>query len=329
MKQAAVAIAVFAALASGSTMAATVYKADGTELKVGGRMEFRGDFNGSTNGQEIEGTMENKSRMRLNVKGETELTDQLKGFAVWEAQQGVNSSADNDEESDFDQRYMYVGMKGNFGAVSFGRQDSAGVQISNMSDIATFTGDQKAFINSGDEQVNNTIAYGYEFDAVSLKASYIAGEDKDTDGFGLSAIYNTPFGLDLGLGYSANDNGEGNGSADQVIAGLGYTIDQLYLAATYTTGDLDDDANQEFDGVELVAQYKLTKEFRMIAAYQKQTEETNGVDVDTADFFELTGRYDFNKNFRGYLSYMLNNLDEEDTGYDINDTVRLGLRYDF
>lgn len=30
----------------------------------------------------------------------------------------------------------------------------------------------------------------------------------------------TPFGLNIELGYSANDNGVGLGSADQIIAGL-------------------------------------------------------------------------------------------------------------
>ncbi len=55
-----------AALVSGSSLAATVYSSDGTELKIGGRAEFRGDFIGS-GGKEIGGTMKNKSRVRLNV----------------------------------------------------------------------------------------------------------------------------------------------------------------------------------------------------------------------------------------------------------------------
>ena len=228
MKKAVLASAVVAALVSGSSLAATVYSSDGTELKIGGRAEFRGDFIGS-GGKEIDGTMKNKSRVRLNVGGTTEITSDLSGFGFYEAEQGVNSSADNDETDNFKQRYMYAGLQGNFGAVSVGRQDTAAAQISEMSDVTIYSGDQKAFINAGDEQINNTFVYAYDADALSLKASLIAGEDKDTDGYGISGIYTLPMGLGFGLGYSGNDNGAGNGSATAVIAGINYKMDALYL----------------------------------------------------------------------------------------------------
>ncbi|MVD32243.1 porin, partial [Vibrio cholerae] len=95
------------------------------------------------------------------------------------------------------------------------------------------------------------------------------------------------------------------------------------------TGDKDDKADTEFTGIEVSAQYKITKEFRLIAAYQNQEEETKNVTKDKADFFELTGRYDFTKNFRSYLAYKANGLDDKDAGYKVEDTIRLGLRYDF
>ncbi|EOW9248458.1 porin [Vibrio paracholerae] len=336
MKKAAIAVAVLSAVVSGSTLAATVYDAEGTSLKVGGRLEFRGDFNGKDDsskedGKEIEGTMLNKSRVRLNVAGETDIGAGMKGFGFWEAEQKVKSTAGSksEKETTFEQRYMYVGMKGDFGSLSFGRQDTAGVQISNLSDIGTFTGNQKAFINAGNEQINNTIAYGYDFESFKLKASYIADDEKNSDGYAISGIYSTPVGLDIGLGYAANDLGTDKGSADQIIAGLGYTVGDLYFGATYTTGDKDDKADTEFTGIEVSAQYKITKQFRLIAAYQNQEEETKNVTKDTADFFELTGRYDFTKNFRSYLAYKANGLDEKDTGYKVEDTIRLGLRYDF
>lgn len=334
MKKAVLASAVVAALVSGSSLAATVYSSDGTELKIGGRAEFRGDFIGS-GGAEIDGSMKNKSRVRLNVGGNTEINDSLSGFGFYEAEQGVNSSADNDETDNFKQRYMYAGFEGGFGAVSVGRQDTAAAQISEMSDVTIFSGDQKAFINAGDEQVNNTFVYAYDADALSLKASLIAGEDKDTNGYGVSGIYTLPMGLGFGLGYSGNDNGAGNGSATAVIAGINYKMDALYLGATYTMGDLDDKANTEFSGVEIAAKYKLTSQFELAALYQKQEEDASqNVTVDTADFFEFTGTYKFNKSIRTYIAYQLNNLDEvkdATTGLTTQgeDTLRLGVRYDF
>lgn len=67
MKKAALTTAILTALVSAPSFAATVYKNDGTELKVGGRVEFRGDFIGS-DGAEVEGSMEDQSRARLNLK---------------------------------------------------------------------------------------------------------------------------------------------------------------------------------------------------------------------------------------------------------------------
>ncbi|PMJ98716.1 porin [Vibrio sp. 10N.261.55.A7] len=333
MKKAVVASAVLSALVSGSALAANVYSADGTELSIGGRAEFRGDFGAEDSGKEIDGTMLNKTRFRLNVSGSSEITDTLSGFGTFEAEQRLESTSDQSRNDDFRQRYMFVGLKGELGAFSVGRQNTAGVQISDMSDISTFSGDQKAFINAGNEQINNTFLYGYKNDAVSVQGSFIAGTDKNTDGMGVSGIYSLPIGLDLGLGYAAGDNGEGAGSSNQIIGGASYTLDALYLAATYTMGEFDDKTKEEFTGLELAGQYKLTSQFRLIAAYQKQDtkDKVSNSKETTSDFFELTGRYDFNKSIRTYASYKLNNLDNKDTSYnaDAKDTIRLGLRYDF
>lgn len=110
MKMAAIATAITTALVSGSALAAEVYNSDGTSLSVGGRAEFRGDFQGTADGNELGGTMDNKSRFRLNLGGETQITNDLKGIAFYEAEQTVNNSGSNDQNPTFKQRYMYAGL---------------------------------------------------------------------------------------------------------------------------------------------------------------------------------------------------------------------------
>ena len=238
-----------------------------------------------------------------------------------------NHLSDNAQESNFKQRYMYAGLKGNWGALSFGRQNTAGVQISDMSDIATFTGAQKSFISSGDEQVNNTIAYGVQVGGANVQASYILGEEDNSDGYGVSVLYSFPMGVGIALGYSANDVHEDD-DQDQIIAGVNYTRGGLYTALTYTNGSYNDE--DDFNGTEFAVKYKFHNNFMLIGAYQNQ--EIGG--DKTADFFEATAAYDFADNVYGYLSYMNNRLDAGD-GYgdirtvDAEDTVRLGLRYTF
>ncbi|MGV2987707.1 porin [Vibrio sp. E150_011] len=345
MKKAVLASAVVAVMASGSALAAEVYNSDGTSLKIGGRAEFRGDFIGN-GGQEIDGTMANKSRFRINVGGETQISDNLTGFGFYEAEQGVNSSGDNDATTSIKQRYMYAGIGTQFGDISFGKQDTAGVQISQMSDDGQiWTGAQKTFIAAGDEQANNAIAYSNLFaDVFSLKASVIAAEEKNENGYGISGIYSTPIGLDIGLGYAQNDFNEvklagttitDEGDANQFIGGLAYSIASLTVGGTYTQGTYNFDAFSEsvdFSGVELSGTYKFDNGFRIMAAYQKQELKDDGDKFTLNDFFELTGQYHFNKSLRTYLSYKLDNRSADEVsnnGNSADDTVRLGLRYDF
>ncbi|WP_299130255.1 porin [uncultured Vibrio sp.] len=328
-----IALAVAATVSAGAN-AANVYSQDGTELNVGGRAEFRGDFIGDNgNGKEVEGTMANNSRFRLNVGGTTEINESLSGFGFYEAEQTVNSSSDNTANEDFKQRYMFAGLQGDFGAVSFGRQDTAAVQISQMSDVTTFTGAQKEFISAGNEQINNTILYTGEFDALTVKASFVAGEEKDTDAYGVSGIYTLPMGLGFGLGYSAGDNGDavGAGSGNAIIAGVNYTLDSLYLAGTYTTGETNDKTSSDFNGMEFAATYGFGNGFTLMGAYQKTEEDSLlGKSQDKSDFFEITGDYAFNNNMNAYVAYMLNNMDESTNGAkDAEDTLRLGLKYSF
>ncbi|MBY6198326.1 porin [Vibrio hangzhouensis] len=341
MKKAVVTSAVFSALMSGLVSAAEVYSNNGTSLEVGGRMEFRGDFAGKDNGEKIDGTMQNKSRARLTIQGKTQLSDNLTGFGKYEVEHSVVDAAKKDDGKDdgtFKQRYMFAGLDTQFGAVSFGKQDTAGVIISQMSDNGQiYTGAQKEFINAGNEQVNNVVKYSGEFiDALTVEASAILGSGKNENGAGIAAKYTMPFGLSVGLGFAQNGNGQtnnvDNGNAKQTIAGLGYEIAGLELGATYTQGDLDDKQNTKFKGTELSAAYNIVGGFSVLAAYQNTEKDIVATtEKKKTDFYELTGQYKFNSNLRSYLAFKLNNLKKGDNGlnYDAEDSVRLGVRYDF
>ncbi|GAK87360.1 putative outer membrane protein [Vibrio ponticus] len=170
MKHAAVALAVLAGLTSGSALAAKVYSSEGTELKVGGRVEFRGDFIGNSDGAEIEGTMADSTRARLNLKGKSEINESMTAFAVYEAEQDTGTST-------FDNRYMYAGVDFGGQAVSFGRQDMAAVIVSDFTDITEFSGVQQVIRPAKDKR-DSVFAYRLEADALQVQATYQAQEAK-------------------------------------------------------------------------------------------------------------------------------------------------------
>ncbi len=303
MKKLVIVSAVLSALVSGSALAANVYSADGTEISIGGRAEFRGDFTDA-----VEGTMQDNSRARLNVKGSTQISDGLSAFGVYEAEHETGSQ-------EFSNRYLYAGVDTNTGTFSVGRQDMAAVLITNMTDITEFSGVQQ-YIAAGSDKEDSVFAYRGSFESLQLEATYQASDAKDDDAFSFAGFYSLPMGLDLGLAYSADD-----ADANQVLVGLGYTSPDLYVGVTYSTGDKEQSA--EFTVQELSASYKFTSEFSVAANYSFAEQEEANVTSDEVDQFELAAYYMFNDNFRVYASYKFDQI------MDADDVLRLAAHFGF
>ncbi|MCP4324225.1 MAG: porin, partial [Alteromonadales bacterium] len=210
MKKTLLATAILSGLVSLTAGAATVYDQDGTTLKVGGRVEVRGLFADS-----VEGTMEDKSRARINFGGETQISENLTGFGFVEYEISPNAKGTVDEPiidtnevelgEDTDSgyylknRYLFAGIGTQIGDFSYGKQDTANVQISDFSDISsTHSGLQGAIDASSSKQSNVFLYSGTFADALTVQVDYQAAEEKDMDTFAISAAYAFDFGLGLG-----------------------------------------------------------------------------------------------------------------------------------
>jgi outer membrane porin protein LC len=307
MKKTLLATLILSSFISGAVSAATVYDKEDTKLSIGGRAEVRALFSDA-----VDGSMLDKSRARINFKGETKIAENLTGFAFMEYE--IKPGGEEVKN-----RYLFAGIGTQAGDFSYGRQNSASVQISNITDIASVhSGVQQVIDAASDKEDNNFVFANNSIQGLALKANYIANGDNDKadstpeDAFGLSALYSMDMGLDLGVSYADQDK------ENQITLGAGYTFENLYLAATYAMGSVD--TNDDFTSLEVAAQYKFTKEFRMIAMYGLADEDVAG---DTEDFAALEGQYRFNDSLRTYASYKLNNI----TGGD--DELIAGLRYNF
>ncbi|MFT6347158.1 MAG: putative porin [Psychromonas sp.] len=306
MKKTLLATLILSSFISGAVSAATVYDKEDTKLSIGGRAEVRALFSDA-----VDGSMLDKSRARINFKGETKIAENLTGFAFMEYE--IKPGGEEVKN-----RYLFAGIGTQAGDFSYGRQNSASVQISNITDIASaHSGVQQVIDAASDKQDNNFVFANNSIQGLALKANYIANgsetvDDAAEDSFGLSALYSMDMGLDLGVSYADQDK------ENQITLGAGYTFENLYLAATYAMGSVD--TNDDFTSLEVAAQYKFTKEFRMIAMYGLADEDVAG---DTEDFAALEGQYRFNDSLRTYASYKLNNI----TGGD--DELIAGLRYNF
>jgi predicted porin len=324
MKKTLLATAILAGLVSTTAQSVTVYDKDGTTLSVGGRAEVRAEFIDTEYTEENDagveevkdGSIDDKSRARINFGGETQLTDKLTGFGFMEYEIKPDAGSD----SNVTNRYLFAGIGTEVGKFSYGKQDTANVQISDMTDIASYHSGEQQILDASSERQENNFLYSATFDAVTVQADYVASSEEDNDSYGISALYNSGFGLDLGASYSDSNTDE-----NQVTLGAGYTMNDLYVAVTYAMGDLNEE--DDFNSLEAAIQYKFTKEFRMIGIIGQQEQ----ADVDTVDYYAIEAQYRFNSAIRTYVSYQLNQLDDADDSLldESEDSLVAGIRYDF
>ncbi|NOH95734.1 porin [Vibrio sp. 99-70-13A1] len=308
MKKAAIATAIVSALVSGSSLAATVYDKEGTTLSIGGRAEAR--FNISDNNETVDNSsFKDKSRARVNLKGKTQVTDGLYGFGKYEAE--------FDGASDLSNRYFFAGIGTDIGEFSYGKQDSAQVMLTDVTDtMATFGADAADIVSGNKDKRENNFLYSGKFDQFKVKANYIAANEKDSDSYGIAGMFSLDIGLDLGLGYVSQDNGQY--SDDQINLVAQYSMDAFSVGGLYTMGSV---ADEDITGYELSAKFKANKKLALVGVYNFS--ENDDTSTELANNFAIEAVYKFNGHIRTYAGYKFEQLDNKD------DQLQAGIRYDF
>lgn len=328
MKKTLIALSVSAAAMATGVNAAEIYNQDGASFEIGGRAEARLSMK--------DGDVADKSRARVNVLGKQAITDELYGVGFWE---GEFTSADEDAKNDgLDTRYVYAGLGGAFGEVTYGKNDGALGIVTDFTDIMAYHGNSAADKLEAADRSSNMVSYKGQFDNLSLKASYRFADrdetgteytDNGNDGYSLAATYAVAdTGLDLGAGYADQDE------ANEYMLAASYTMNNLYFAGVFTDGEKAA-KNGDYTGYELAGAYTMGQ---TVFSSTYNNAETNN--ETSANNFAVDATYYFKPNFRGYVSYNFNLIDAGDklgavggnkaaTKIDAEDEVALGLRYDF
>ncbi len=332
MKKTLIALAVAGAAVATGANANELYNQDGTTLEMGGRAEARLSFK--------DAKADDASRVRLNFLGKTAINDNLYGVGFYEAEYKTNDRATNaDGESvdgnSIEHRYLYAGVGGKFGEVTYGKTSGALGVITDFTDIMAYHGNSAAEKLGVADRVDDMIAYQGQFDNLGVKASYRLADrtedavndeysDNGDSGFSLSAIYAFgDSGFKLGGGYAdeASDN--------EFMVAASYAFSDFYVAGTFTSGEM---YSEDYTGFEVAASYTLGKAVFSTTYNNAEldNDDTNSRELK-ADNFAIDATYYFKPNFRTYISYNLNLLDAEDAGSNraAEDEAVLGMRYDF
>ncbi|EKO3686421.1 porin [Vibrio metschnikovii] len=334
MNKTLIALAVSAAAMTAGVNAGEIYNQDGTSLALGGRAEARLSLK--------DGKAEDASRVRINVLGKTQINDSLYGLGFYEGEFTTSDNGDIDSGSNnLTNRYAFAGIGGDFGLVTYGKNDGALGVITDFTDIMAYHGNKAAYKLTVADRADNMLTYAGQFDDLAVKASYRFADrtdgtdgtnsmtdnykDNGEDGYSLSAIYAfADTGFAVGAGYADQNK------ADQWMLAASYAINDLYFAGTYVDGQDKSGADKEdFTGYELAAKYTMQQTV-FTTSYNYLKSKEAGVKEDLADSIAIDATYFFKPNFRSYISYNFNLLDSDKVGkMNAEDELALGLRYDF
>ncbi|MCW2254675.1 outer membrane pore protein F [Providencia alcalifaciens] len=365
MKRNILAIAIPALLAAGAANSAEVYNKDGNKLDVYGKVDVRhyfADGKGSNGTHSEDG---DDSRVRLGLKGDTQITDQLTGFGRFEWETKTNKTENNNDNKN---RLAYAGLKfADFGSIDYGRNYGVIYDTNVWTDVLPLWGaDTMAQTDTYMTERNrnlltyrNNDLFGY-VDGLSFALQY-QGKNTETnksgssdvyknngDGYGFSTAYDLGWGVTLGGGYSnssrtsvqkeySSNNLNATGKrAEAWNVGGKFDANNLYLAAMYgetrntTHFGEDDTIAKKTQNVELVGQYLFDFGLKPSVAYiQSKGKDLRGGygNEDLVKYVSLGSYYYFNKNMSAVVDYKINLLKNNDFTNDsgINTDNVVGL----
>ncbi|MGR5299149.1 porin [Vibrio mediterranei] len=325
-------ILAIAVMAASGANAAEIISQDGMTLSVGGRVEARADVMNSeskvanTETQDVS----DQSRARLNIDAKKDLGDGLFVHGFFENQY---TKAGLDET-----RHLYVGGGSDKYELRYGKTDGSLGQVTDIVDFFdTYSGQSQAKLKTADRAANQLLFVG-DVANFTIKANangggseYSSAADIDSSvtgkvdyGFGISAKGDVGAGFTVGAGYAyesikdINTATRGNNlsaDANEIIAGLGYTIDAFYISygVNYTTVSLKDNDYTTL-GHAVAGQYNVNDKLALRLGYALETIDNDiGADKDDNSFTSGEVSYTVNPNFTVYtgLEYGLSGKKED------------------
>ncbi|CRK85640.1 Outer membrane protein F [Candidatus Providencia siddallii] len=345
--------------------AAEIYDKNGNKLDVYGKIGIRhrlSDVKDNFGDIVKDG---DDSRIRLGIKGDTKITDNLIGFGRFEFETKINKTENNNINKN---RLAYVGFKINdFGSIDYGRNYGIIYDTASWTDVLPLWGGDSivqtdTYMTGRNRNLltyRNNNAFGY-IDGLSLAIQYQANNIEDiniTDsyyrnnknGYGISTAYNLGWGLTLGGAYfnsvrteeqRTNVNAPGKNAQAWNVGGK-FDANNLYLAAMYgETSNMTHFLKANYianktKNIELVAQYLLNFGLKPSIAFVKSKckDLESYINNNSVKYISVGSYYDFSKNISAVFDYKINLLknNEFSKEIDINtdNIIGLGLNYKF
>lgn len=254
---------------------------------------------------------------RIGLKGSHELGNGL--TVVYKAEFQVDMDGDADEN--ISDRNQYVGLKGSFGEVLIGKNDTVLKQSQGKIDLfSDLNGDIKN-LWKGENRMADTLTYkSPKFSGFQVGVTYIAEDGVDGDDAISAAVTYGDAGLKKSKLYAAFAVDSEVKGYDTIRAAVAGKVSGVTLGAMVQTQE-SVSSGTETDGLMVSAKYGLTKKVALKA--QVQTANTDGGDDKSG--FTVGADYKLAKNTKAFAFYTTYDMD---SGAD-EDYLAVGLEYKF
>ena len=245
---------------------------------------------------------------RIGFKGTHTINDDLE--VVYKAEFQVDLDGDSDKGDSITDRNQYVGLKGGFGEVLWGKNDTMLKQSQGKVDLfSDLNGDIKN-LWKGENRMADTISYkSPKFNNFSVGVTYIAEDSVDAeDAYSVAVFYGDKklkkskvyasiamdsevkgydttratvqgkvSGITLGAIYHTQEAVDGGAEMDGFLISAKYKVNEVTLKGQYQTADYD--GGDSKSGVTVGADYSLAKSTKLYAFYTSFDMDT-GADED-------------------------------------------------
>jgi len=259
---------------------------------------------------------------RIGIAAEHKLSNGLVGFAKGEFK--VNIQGD----SHFgDARKAYVGIKGDFGRVAIGKQDTTHFAIiAAPVDLFNRASTPLAYDDASPFRQQEMISYRKSFGNLEFRAEgqfkgesanegsdlFNAGVNYQGDGFTLAAAYLTK---DF-VGFDENTLAV-SGSKD---------LGDFYIGAAFQ--DIDRGGNgQDRSTVDLAGAYKINDSYKLKVGYSKYSDDLAAMESKSITRINTTLEWQGSSDYRLFVEYQNNNY--ENSAMSDTDQLMVGMRYNF
>jgi predicted porin len=294
------------------------------ELKVYGRAHLGVENSDTGSGSD---TSVESYASRMGIKGSADIDTGISAFYKLEFQVEMSEN-DNDgkSEENITARSQYVGVKGRFGQLLLGRDDTPMKKSQGKVDLMNdFSADIKSFF-VGENRLGDTLQYTTpSLNHLQFTVSYIAEDNSKQNG---------ESGLSMAASYGDSKLKKtaiyASVARDEEVAGQDITrvtvqgkVAKVTLGASYQQSEAIG-SNETVDSYMASAALKLDNGYKLLAQYQN-SDGASGKLKDSGDAASIGVEKSLSKQARMYLWYTKIDLDNNSD----QDHMALTLRYDF